>query len=202
MKRPVVPILWACVLTLGGSACGRSDQTDAATVTVTAGGASISMTATPHGDQTLVTVQIIPRERDLHLYDIDLVPGTVGGLGTPTEIELIGGWTATARPSADRPVQRLDYEPLQLSLPVYPNGAVTFTIPANRTSGRVGALVSFGLCSESHCLPPVRDLHIEMSPVDSGEHATGGFEHTPAPRIATAHSTLARVAPTGGRLPR
>ena len=197
MRRPVILILWACMLTLGGPACGRDDQAEVATVT--SGGATISMTATPHGEETLVTVQITPRASDLHLYDIDLVPGTVGGLGTPTEIELTGAWTAIARPRADRPVQQMDYEPLHLSLPVYPNGPVTFTIPANRTSGKVGALVSFGLCSESHCLPPVRDLHIEMSTVDDAERAAGGFEYAAVLPSATAHAT--RAAPADLRPP-
>jgi hypothetical protein len=156
--RRLLTAITLVVMAAGG--CARAQSTDARTVRHD--GATINVAANHTGGRTQVVVTISPDRPDLHLYDIDLDPDTVQGLGIPTAIGLTGGWTATGRPRANRAVRHLSYQPLHVALPVYPNGAVTFTVPAHRGTGPVGVRLSYALCSDSFCLPPVRGLAVAL----------------------------------------
>jgi hypothetical protein len=97
------------------------------------------------------------------VYSISLPAGGVDGLGVPTRLGVRGGLRATGSPTADRPIRSLSLPGLNVVLPVYPDGPVTVTLPVTRTgSSSAQAIVSYGACSTSTCLPPVTALVIPV----------------------------------------
>jgi hypothetical protein len=152
------------IVVLSASLLGSGCATTRADSRIVHGtGATIRVTARGTGDTSRVVVTIDPTGHHLHLYDVDLDPESVQGLGLPTTIELTGAWTATGRPVANRAVRHLAYEPLHVTLPVYPDGAVSFRVGARRRAGPVAVRLSYALCSDSYCLPPVRDLTVGLN---------------------------------------
>jgi hypothetical protein len=105
-----------------------------------------------------------PKRPGFHLYSIDLPPGGVNGLGIPTIVSVHGGLRATGEPTADMPVTNLRIEELDVDLPVYPDGPVTVTVPVRRTgTERAEVVVTYGACSLTTCLPPVRERPITLT---------------------------------------
>lgn len=104
-----------------------------------------------------------PQRPGFHLYSISLPTDGVDGLGIPTRLEVQGGLRATGSPTSDRPVQSLNLPGLSAPLPVYPDGPVAITLPVTRTgSTSAQVVVSYGACSTSTCLFPVRALVIPI----------------------------------------
>lgn len=121
------------------------------------------LTAGP-GGTGYVRVTFSPQRPGYHLYSIHLPPGGVHGLGIPTVVSVRDGLRMTGSPAADVPVRGLRIEELNVNLPVYPDGPVTVTVPVRRTgNGRAEVLVTYGACSATTCLPPVRDRLIILS---------------------------------------
>jgi hypothetical protein len=105
-----------------------------------------------------------PRRSGFHVYSVDLPATGVQGLGIATRVRAAGGVHATGGPVADMPVRQLPYPSLGLTLPVYPNGPVTVRVEVERSGTTPVVRVSYAACSESVCLPPVRDVRVPMRP--------------------------------------
>ncbi|WP_176731610.1 protein-disulfide reductase DsbD domain-containing protein [Micromonospora rhizosphaerae] len=105
-----------------------------------------------------------PQRPGFHVYSIDLPPDGVQGLGIPTVVAVRGSLDAIGTPSADKPVNELRIEELNVTLPVYPDGPVTVTLPIRSTAdGPAEVVVTYGACSASTCLPPVRERVIALA---------------------------------------
>lgn len=105
-----------------------------------------------------------PQQPGYHLYSVDLPPGGVKGLGIPTVVKVGGSLRATGDPTADVPVANLRIEELAVDLPVYPDGPVSVSLPVRRTGdGQPEVVVTYGACSATTCLPPVRDRSITLA---------------------------------------
>jgi len=104
-----------------------------------------------------------PQQPGFHLYSVALPEQGVGGLGIPTRLaagtDLRPGGGATA----NRPVRALRLPGLGLDLPVYPDGPVTVVLPVRRTGPHPSVLVSYGACSATRCLVPVRAVAILLT---------------------------------------
>ncbi|PWU43778.1 hypothetical protein DLE60_12345 [Micromonospora globispora] len=105
-----------------------------------------------------------PQRPGFHLYSLDLPPDGVQGLGIPTVVAVRGSLDAIAEPSADKPVHELRIEELDVTLPVYPDGPVTVTLPVRSIGdGPAEVVVTYGACSASTCLPPVRERAMALT---------------------------------------
>ncbi|GAA2096335.1 hypothetical protein GCM10009759_25430 [Kitasatospora saccharophila] len=151
-------------LLLGG--CG-TDRPARPTAQATANGVTVTVTLVPASDgRREVRATFTPQESGFHLYSIDLPAEGVDGLGIPTRLSVRGDLTATGSPSTDREIRRLRPAGLDVELPVYPDGAVTFTLPVRSTGSRqADVVVSYGACSETRCLVPVTDevIHLDLA---------------------------------------
>jgi len=140
------------------SPAGLSGRLSGSGVTVVA-----VLTARP-GGTGYVRVTFSPQRPGYHLYSIDLPPRGVHGLGIPTVVSVRDGLRMTGSPAADVPVRSLRIGQLDVDLPVYPDGPVTLTVPVRRTeNGRAEVLVTYGACSATTCLPPVRNRLIILA---------------------------------------
>ena len=111
-----------------------------------------------------VRVTFSPQKPGYHLYSIHLPPGGVSGLGIPTVVSVRDGLRTTGSPTADRPVIEVQIAELNVDLPVYPDGPVIVTVPVRRTgNGRAEVVVTYGACSVTTCLPPVRNRPIILA---------------------------------------
>ena len=105
-----------------------------------------------------------PQRPGFHLYSLDLPPDGVQGLGIPTVVAVRGSLDAIGTPSVDKPVKELRIEELNVTLPVYPDGPVTVTLPVRSIGdGPAEVVVTYGACSASTCLPPVREHAIALA---------------------------------------
>ena len=101
-------------------------------------------------------------------YSKDLPRTGISGVGRPTLLEVIA--PADLRPigslQADRPVQDLYLDALQLSFPVYPDGAVTVRLPlekSDRSMIPIELAITYMACSDTTCLPPVENKRISAT---------------------------------------
>lgn len=91
-------------------------------------------------------------------------PDGVNGLGIPTIVTVRGGLRVTGSPIADVPDTNLRIAELNVTLPAYPPEPVTVTVPVRRTGNRQPeVLVTYGACSATACLPPVRNRPIILT---------------------------------------
>lgn len=113
-----------------------------------------------------VEATFAPDKPGFHVYSVDLPDGGVQGLGIPTRFTVQGGLTASGKPVADKPVVAFTVTGTGVTLPVYPDGPVTLTLPVVATGTRhADIVVSYGACSPATCLMPVTD---ERIPLDLG----------------------------------
>ncbi|GII31959.1 hypothetical protein [Planotetraspora mira] len=167
MHRALLAVVAAASLAQGCAAAGASSPSaelsgrlDDSGVTVVA-----ALTTGPDGTRQVRAV-FSPQKLGFHLYSMDLPPGGVSGLGVPTTVTVGGSLRAAGSPTADSPVRNLRIEELDVDLPVYPDGPVTIAVPVRRTgNGRAEVVVTYGACSPSSCLAPVRDRVIALVPV-------------------------------------
>ena len=129
------------------------------------GGVTVVAVLTVEPDGTgHVQATFSPQRPGFHLYSIDLPSGGVNGLGIPTIVSVRGDLRVTGDPTADMPVSNLRIEELDVDLPVYPDGPVTVTVPVRRTGNeRAEVVVTYGACSLTACLPPIRDRPITLT---------------------------------------
>lgn len=142
------------------SSAELSGRLDESGVTVVA-----ALTTRPDGTGQVQAI-FTPQKTGYHLYSMDLPPGGVNGLGVPTTVTADGSLRAAGRPIANAPVSDVRIEELDVDLPVYPDGPVTIAVPVRRAgNGRAEVVVTYGACSPSNCLAPVRDRVIVLAPV-------------------------------------
>lgn len=166
MRFPAAAILGAVILACGAVLAGavltgRPDWT----AHRTANGVAVAVTlrSLPDDQQRLV-VTFTPQDAGFHIYSIDLPDGGADGLGIPTRIAVGGDLTSVGRPQADVATQMLRPAGLNVGIPVYPDGPVTFTIPVRQTaSDHAYVQVSYGACSQTLCRAPVIDEDIELN---------------------------------------
>jgi hypothetical protein len=126
------------------------------------------VTVTARLDGTLLRTTFTPEKPGFHLYSLDLPAGGVDGLGVATAVTARGSLQAAGKPAADEPIKDLRIDKLGVTLPVYPDGPVTVTLPVRRDGGgRAEAVVTYAACSPTICLPPVRDRVIGVTSPDS-----------------------------------
>ncbi|HEU5418854.1 MAG TPA: protein-disulfide reductase DsbD domain-containing protein [Streptosporangiaceae bacterium] len=132
---------------------------------LTGGGVTVVAVLATEPDGTgHVRVTFSPQKPGYHLYSIHLPPGGVNGLGIPTVVSVRDGLRVTGSPAADKPVIDVQIAELNVDLPVYPDGPVTVTVPVRRTgNGRAEVVVTYGACSATTCLPPVRNRLITLA---------------------------------------
>lgn len=175
MRRLAFPLL-PLALAAAASGCGSSGARPSPPASSPAraagiageladGGVAVSASMVPGpGETSDVRVRFAPRRPGFHLYSVNLPSGGVGGLGTPTIVTVGGGLRQTGKAVADRPVRTLRITELKVSLPVYPDGPVTVTVPVRRAGpGRPSVTVTYGACSTATCLPPVHGRAIPLS---------------------------------------
>lgn len=106
----------------------------------------------------LLHATFTPPEGD-HLYSKDIPISGVDGLGRPTLLALVGESKMQALGSLTEsvPALLLDFE--YQKLPIYPDGAVTLTMPIALPNGEgwVNDVVSvtYMACNDNGCKPPV-----------------------------------------------
>ncbi len=109
--------------------------------------------------QAYLSVSFTPTESALHLYSKDLPRGGVDGLGRPALLELSphSRLKAAGELMESAPAQSLLPEAPDLRM--YPEGAVTLTLPVILPDGKEWfddvVLVTYMACSGYNCRPPV-----------------------------------------------
>ncbi|MQS16496.1 hypothetical protein F7Q99_30960 [Streptomyces kaniharaensis] len=166
--RPRAGSAAAAVLLLGAAGCSANPApTAAAAATYSGGGVTVTLRLAAGEDgRQLLNATFTPEQAGFHLYSVDLPAGGVDGLGLPTRLTVRGGLTADGATRADRPLRTVSPLGLGVELPVYPDGAVTISLPVRRAdAGPTEAVVSFGACSEQRCMVPVTDQVIPLGTV-------------------------------------
>ena len=116
-----------------------------------------------------LTATFTPTQAGFHLYSKDLPEGGINGLGFPTRMQAARGITFSGPATANLAPISLNIQSLGVTLPVYPDGPVTITVPTQLAAAQPGAaqtatvLVSFAACSSSLCLPPVVNQAVTVS---------------------------------------
>lgn len=118
--------------------------------------------------QVWLAGRFTPATVDTHLYGKDLPAKGINGLGRPTRLEVsaASGWEVRGDLVADRPIVLDHIEELNTTLPIYPAGPVTLSVPV-RLPARGAAIrreisVSYMACSDRGCLPPVIDKRVSV----------------------------------------
>jgi hypothetical protein len=104
-----------------------------------------------------------PLESNLHLYCCTLPSEGIDGVGRPTSIKIISGpLVAVGDLAADKTSQLQEFEALNISLPVYPEGPVTLMLPVGVKQGAVIRekmileMTYMACSSKGECRPPVK----------------------------------------------
>ncbi|WP_033355629.1 protein-disulfide reductase DsbD family protein [Kitasatospora aureofaciens] len=158
----------ATLLLLGAAGCAADPAPAAGPAAgYSGGGVTVAVRLeAEEGGRQLLSATFTPEQAGFHLYSVDLPAGGVDGLGLPTRLTVRGGLAADGVARADRPLRTVSPLGLGVELPVYPDGAVTVTLPVRRSDGGPAeAVVSFGACSEQRCLIPVTDQVIPLGPI-------------------------------------
>jgi hypothetical protein len=164
--RALATALAAAALSSAAAGCG-SDTPPVPTAKQDTSGVTVSvrLIAGPAGTRQ-VKATFTPDKPGFHVYSVDLPDGGVQGMGIPTRLRVEGGLTASGAPVADKTVMAFSVTGTSVTLPVYPDGPVTLTLPVVATGNRhADIVVSYGACSPSTCLMPVTD---ERIPLDVG----------------------------------
>jgi len=161
----------AAVLSTTAATAGCAHSTAGAaappppTARFTDSGVAVTMTLKDWNGQTgVLETTFAPTRPTFHLYSIALPATGVDGVGRPTTIT-VDGSLATAGPlTTDAPVHQLTPAGSDFSLPVYPDGPVTTTLPVRATgAGRARVAVGYAACSETlGCLFPVSGHAVDV----------------------------------------
>jgi hypothetical protein len=141
MKRGLLPGL----ILLAACSTGGSGNT------ISEGGVAV----TAQLDGSTVKVKLLP-EKGFHVYGLSLPERGVDGLGVPTRVVPAGSLTARGPASANEVEEQLTIADLGVTLPVYPPGPVTISVPVTKSArGRPSVTLTFGSCSDRICNRPV-----------------------------------------------
>jgi hypothetical protein len=136
------------------------------------GGGGAKAQLTSHGVRVHITYEksgqlvatFTPTQAGFHLYSKDLPEGGINGLGFPTRLQAARGITFTGPLTANLTPTALNVQTLGVTLPVYPDGPVTITAPAQAgTASTATVLVSYAACSSTLCLPPLVNQAVTVS---------------------------------------
>lgn len=119
-----------------------------------------------------LTAAFKPIRSDVHLYDKDLPPQGIDGLGRPTRLAVVSshGVTVAGPAVADRAVTMDRIDELNVSLPVYPAGPVTLRLPIRIERGASAEIsLSYMACGGLGCQPPVTDKRVRVTLSVAGE---------------------------------
>lgn len=167
MARRLVPALAVAAAFLASGCAGPGTGQPSAGLSgrISDSGVTVAAVLTTEPDGTgYVRVTFSPQRPGYHLYSIHLPPDGVNGLGIPTTVTVRDGLRMTGSPTADVPDSHLRIAELNVNLPVYPPEPVTVTVPVRRTGNRQPeVLVTYGACSATVCLPPVRNRPIILA---------------------------------------
>jgi len=130
-RSVVLGSIAAAGLILSGCSAARHAEP---TGHATAGGVTVTITLLPGtSDRRKLEVTFRPQQPGFHIYSTDLPAHGIDGLGIPTKIAVQGDLTAVGKPTANLAIRLLRPAGLQVEIPVYPNGPVTFTLPVRQT---------------------------------------------------------------------
>lgn len=111
-----------------------------------------------------------PTRENFHLYSKDLPRKGIRGIGRPTLMEVVSSsdairWTGALK--ARQNPEIILYAPLNLSVPVYPPGAVELSLPFEWVGSAqyvvVELSVTYMACSDQVCLSPVMDKRFTVT---------------------------------------
>ncbi len=109
--------------------------------------------------QILLRATFEPTESGLHLYDVDLPPTGVQGVGRPTRLAVIADPTAT--PNADLKPMPLLIDAFEEPLSIYPDSAVTLVLKSplvEADNGSIEISITYMACyTDGGCKFPVED---------------------------------------------
>ena len=147
------------------SAAGTAGTPPAATgASYQGGGVSVTVAVTLPGRVGRVRVTFAPQHSGFHLYSTTLRSRLTHGLGVTTSVTVLGGLRSTGPLTADEPVRMLHIAALNATLPVFPDGPVTVTVPVRRlAAGPAAVVVSYAACSASVCMLPVLARRIPLT---------------------------------------
>lgn len=193
-RRPAAALL-ATLLALPATGCaadgntgGNERVTAAATLLGRFAESGVTVTVALrdwHDGAGTLELSFAPEEAGFHLYATDLPPDGVDGVGRPTTARTDGALGTTAPLAVAAPVHRLALEGVTGTVPVYPDGPVTATLPV-RAAGTGPATVHIGYaaCSETAgCLLPVTGHPVRLTVTPTGPTAAPtGSAPTTTPR--------------------
>jgi hypothetical protein len=129
----------------------------------------IELRESPSGQLELLGT-FTPTLEHFHLYSKDLPRNGLNGLGRPTLLEVVSPSGAIRLKGALKAYQTphdLYFKILDLSFPVYPEGAVMLGLPfefiGTADADSVELSVTYMACSDQTCLAPVVDKHITIN---------------------------------------
>ncbi|MEV8531557.1 hypothetical protein [Streptomyces sp. NPDC051211] len=167
----------ALLLTL--AACTGEDDdraADAPSASFTANGVAVTLRVTAwDGRHGTLTADFVPQEPGFHLYSVDLPPEGIDGIGRPTSVAVLGSLRAHGKLTADAPVRRIPSPGTEETLPVYPDGPVTTTLPLTADGpGPASVSVGYALCNATEgCMLPVDDHRVPLTVTEQGISFTG-----------------------------
>jgi hypothetical protein len=114
--------------------------------------------------QLVVSTLFRPDRPGFHIYSLDLPDRGVNGLGIPTRVT--GGVSlqqvSELRANKASTLEHIDQ--IGADLPIYPAGSVEVSMTVKLTgTATPTVMVSYGACSSTVCLPPVRDEAIQVN---------------------------------------
>lgn len=166
----IAVIAGSFVLLRGGKSPAAHTNPSISLASFTENGVSVEIIYKREQDkQPVLTGVFTPTGKYFHLYSKNLPRGGIQGLGRPTLLEVIS--TDSIQPtgplSADKGETSEYYEPLNLSLPIYPDGPVSLQLPIQSISADAEITaelsVTYMTCKAGVCLPPVDDKRIAVT---------------------------------------
>lgn len=121
----------------------------------------------PSGE-THLSGTFAPTRPQFYLYSKELPEEGLNGLGRPTLLKVTesDSLKVTGPLTADKPVQNIYVNALDMSFPVYPVGPVTLSLPfeftGNGSEVSMEIRITYMACSDQTCLPPVINKHISI----------------------------------------
>ncbi|MER7577915.1 hypothetical protein [Streptomyces sp. NPDC126514] len=172
-SRPAAAFAMAVVSVAALSACGADDEPAAGPLPATKftkNGVTVDLRVAewkaPNGT---LEVTFTPTDEGFHLYSADLPADGVEGVGRPTVVALSGAITAAGEPTASSSVSNIRVPGVKSTVPVYPDGPVTLTVPVHTDgTGNAAALLTYASCSTAEgCTVPVEKHPVALHVTDA-----------------------------------
>lgn len=164
MNRFVIALLGAV---LGVAGCAApAPQKPTPGISFTENGVTVTVSLMDWtGTSGTVRTTFRPDRAGFHLYSVRLPADGIDGIGRPTSVHVEGAFTATGPLTADAPSTDLTLPELGLTLPVYPDGPITTTLPVRASAqGTATILIGYAACSQTEgCLVPVTDHAVSVT---------------------------------------